>query len=450
MNFQKIYELSPIWLQNLGVTLKGYNNNKSRYGKEYYDHIEYLKWFDQLKLEEKLKIQEKSMSEFLNYAIQYSEYYNKKKILGIGKIENLLNFPILEKEVLRQNIDAIHTIDSSEAIMSHTGGTTGKSLIVRFTADDMMKRMATLDYFKMKAGFTHLKMKRATFNGKHIVPQNQTRKKFWRYNHACKQMIYSSFHLSEDNKMYYINSLNKFKPASIDGFFTSIYEIAEYIESNNITLKFSPVAIFPTSETITEEGRKLVERVFKCKVYNQYASSEGAPFITECSKGGLHVELSSGVFEKMGDDDEILVTSFTTHGTPLIRYRIGDQITFKNETKCTCGTETVLVNEIKGRKLDYLFKVDGTKINSANIANAFKNLPNVIVKSQVIQEQKDLLVVKIVIDNKKYKDYYDSILEKEFKDKFGKDMKINIEKVESIPREKSGKYIFVKNNIKEG
>jgi len=89
---------------------------------------------------------------------------------------------------------------------------------------------------------------------------------------------------------------------------------------------------------LTKSGRELLERVFKCKVYDQYASSEGAPFVTECENQVLHMELASGVFEHFEDgSDEVLVTSFTTHGTPLIRYRIGDSMTFSEKVKtCKC------------------------------------------------------------------------------------------------------------------
>ncbi len=174
-------------------------------------------------------------------------------------------------------------IDTDESTWySNTGGTTGKSLQVTMTYNDMMRRMAMLDHFKAKVGFEHRKMRRATFNGKHIIPPSQNKKVFWRYNAACKQKIYSSFHITEENMKYYVEDLNRFKPQALDGFFTSMCDIAGYIERHKIELSFKPVAIFPTSETLTDEGRELLERVFGCKVYNQYASSERAPFVNEC------------------------------------------------------------------------------------------------------------------------------------------------------------------------
>ena len=65
---------------------------------------------------------------------------------------------------------------------------------------------------------------------------------------------------------------------------------------------------------VTSSGRELLERVFSCNVYDQYASSEGAPFVAECGSQVLHIELTSGVFEHFEEgSDAVLVTSFTTH-----------------------------------------------------------------------------------------------------------------------------------------
>lgn len=450
---ENLYDKSPLFIQNLMVSVSGYQRNKTRYGKVYWAQREFLKEFDQLNLEEKLTYQENKFIEFIKYAYENSEFYRELykdiDIENIKKISDIKRLPIVDKEMLRENIDKVNTIERRGAVEGHTGGTTGKSLVVLMTPDDMMKRMAMLDHFKSRVGFEHLKMRRATFNGKHIVPPNQKKNVYWRYNSSCKQMIYSSFHLTEENMRYYVESLNAFKPESIDGFFMSMCDVAGYIERHNISLTFKPVAIFPTSETLTDTGRELLERVFGCKVYDQYASSEGAPFVTECEKQILHVEVASGVFEHFEENsDEILVTSFTTHGTPLICYRIGDSMTFeKDNYKCECGTESPIVKNIQGRKLDFLYTSDGAKINGGNVANLFKNMPNALIRAQAIQNVMTEITILLEVDQKKYKPTYDELLKNEFLHKFGKDTQIIIEHVDEIPREKSGKFRMIKNNI---
>jgi phenylacetate-CoA ligase len=373
--------------------------------------------------------------------------YQGIDIASIKSIEDLKVLPIVDKEMLRENIADVVTISRQGAVEGHTGGTTGKSLVVLMTPEDMMKRMAMLDHFKARVGFEHLKMKRATFNGKHIVPPNQKKKVFWRYNAACKQMIYSSFHITEENMKYYVESLNKFKPHAIDGFFMSMCDIAGYIERHNIKLEFQPIAIFPTSETLTQSGRELLERVFKCKVYDQYASSEGAPFVTECPNQTPHIELASGVFEHFEEgSDEVLVTSFTTHGTPLIRYKIGDSMKFADgNATCTCGMQTPIVLEIQGRRLDFLYTSDGAKIY--HVAGLFKSIPPAVIRSQFVQNQKEEIILKLEVDKKLYKPEYDELLRYEFIHKFGIGTKIIIEHVDEIPREKSGKFRMIKNNV---
>ncbi len=348
---ENIYSRAPIFFQNFMISGKGFLNYFERYGKDYKSSYKEIEKFEKYPIEKKKEIVNLKLKQFVKYAVCnskfYKELYKNIDIDQINSVGDLKMLPVVTKEMIRENIEDVKTIKRKGAVEGHTGGTTGKSLVVLFTKKDMKMRMALLDYFKAKSGFINNKMKRATFNGKHIVPQNQTKKIFWRYNLFNKQMIYSSFHLNEENLKYYVDSLNKFKPKVIDGFFTSMCDVAKYIERNNINLKFTPIAIFPTSETLSEEGVELLERVFKCNVYNQYASSEGAPFITECNCRKLHMNMIDGVFEFKEDSNSILITSFTTHGTPLIRYDIGDSIELLSEEKCDCGIESIMVKTIE-------------------------------------------------------------------------------------------------------
>ena len=262
-------------------------------------------------------------------------------------------------------------------------------------------------------------------------------------------MIFSSFHITEENLRYYVDEFNRFKPDAIDGFFTSMLDMASYIKRHNIPLSFRPIAIFPTSETLTKEGRELLEEVFQCKVYDQYASSEGAPFVTECKNQILHEELESGVFEQYEDTDEVLVTSFTTHATPLIRYRIGDRMIFDRSGSCDCGNNSPVVRSIEGRRLDFLYTAEGAKINAGNASNLLKYLPNVVIRSQFVQKEKNSVTLLLEVDKEKFHDSHLRELREEFRHKFGDNTYLNIKCVDEIPREKSGKFRMIKNMVKE-
>lgn len=448
---QKVYDASPLPFQNLMTTVSGFQKNRTRYGRTYWEHRDWLKQYDKWSLEQKLEHQDALTRNFLSYAANNSPFYRDRyegvDLSGVRGARDLPRLPTVGKEDLRVNAEDVRTIARRGAIEGHTGGTTGKSLVVLYHPVDQMRRMATLDHFKSRAGFENGEMRRATFMGKHIVPPGREGEDLWRYNAATKQMLYSSFHLTEANLGRYVESLNAFRPEALDGFFMSMVDVASFILRHGIELSFSPVAAFPTSETVTQSGRSLIEQAFNTKVYDQYASSEGAPFVTECAAGALHVEPHSGVFEhREADSNEVLVTSFTTHGTPLIRYAIGDSMTFGPSEMCSCGISSPTVTSIEGRKDDFLYTPEGGRINAGDVANLFKNMPNSLVRAQLIQESLDCVTALLEVDRETHRSDHEELLREEFRHKFGPKATLNVEYVAEIPREGSGKLRFIKNS----
>ncbi len=448
---EKVYDNSPIFLQNIMCSLEGYRKCRVRYADAYWKHRKFLEDFDNWPLEKQLEYQRTEMVKFIKYAYNNSKFYHNLyqgiNIDEIQTVEDLKKLPMVDKEMLRANMSDVVTIDPREGGVGHTGGTTGKSLVVINRKVDSAIRQAILDNFKHRVGFENRVMKRATFNGKHIVPPNQKKPVFWRYNLSCKQMIYSSFNINEDTLQYYVDSLNRYKPDALDGFFTCICEVASFVKRHGLKLEFQPVAIFPTSETLTDSGRQLLEEVFHCPVYNQYASSEGAPFITECCKRRLHMELSSGVFEHPFGDDEIVVTSFFTYGTPLIRYRIGDRVKISDNQSCDCGLKGTIVDYIEGRRLDFLYTPSGSKINAGCVANLLKYAINSVVCAQFIQSEKTSFQIKLVVDKEHFTDKTIDEIREQVVHTFGKEMHVDFSIVDDIPREKSGKRRMIINNV---
>jgi len=447
---EKLYELSPIFIQNLLVSMYGYKLKRQRFGRFYEEKLSTLVKrndtnfnFDAYQLNQ--------LNTFLEYAKENSEYFSRilsNVNLPLENVGDLKNIPVLNKEDIRKNIDEIITVPKSGAIKSFTGGTTGKSLTVYYTEQDMQERMAYLDYFKEQHGVKK-GMRRASFTGKNLVPPNQTSKKFWRYNTALRQLLFSSFHGTEENMPFYIEKLNKFKPQSLDGFPSVILKIAKYVLKNNIDLKFKPAAIFPTAETPLDSDREVIEEAFKCKVRDQYASSEGAPFITECTHSSLHINVDTGVFEKVNKDDdisEIYVTSFNTHGTPLIRYKIGDSLEFTDES-CTCPINTPIVRRIIGRNTDYLYSEERGTISSANMSNTIKNLPNSVINIQFVQKKMDTIIVNIVADKALYHEKHNNEIKRELINRFGEKMNFKFQFVNEIKTENSGKTRFIVNKL---
>ena len=454
---EKIYNYAPSIVQNIMVTLFNFLAYKKRYGGKYKVYRELFYINRNLSRQELLDFQKQRYEEFVQKAKSNTKYYRNlyKGIIDSNRIENISKLPIVTKEMLRTNINDIIISTNEKLIVSKTGGTTGKSLAVKYRPVNMQERFAMLDDFRSRFGY-ELGKKTAWFSGKNLLtPRDINKKRFWKKDYLHKVKYYSTFHIKNDYLKYYVEDLIKFEPEYLVGFPSTILEIAKYGLNNGYDFPGKTVkAVFPTAESITGEMRMIIEKFFKTKLYDQYASSEGAPFIFECKKGKLHIELQSGVFEVLDennyyvDSGRLVITSFTTEGTPLIRYDIGDSIALDNPNKyCECGNNNPLVLKINGRMDDFVYSPETGKINLGNISNTLKDTTG-IQNFQVIQDSLDSLKLNVIIESINYSKKVEEKFLQNWRDRVGDSMIIELNYVQSIPVEKSGKYRMVKNNIK--
>lgn len=450
-----IYKRLPLFVQNGLISIFNIKAYKQRYGGEYKSYREKFKRERELSFDQLVEEQSNRYFQFLTYCYTNSSYYKKEleKIEGWNDIVNIHKLPILNKEVIRQELKNIQTIPAKSGIVSKTGGTTGKSLEIVFSHEDMQERFAMLDDFRSKAGY-ELGKKTAWFSGKDIITDKDVKnKRFWKTDYLHKVRYYSTFYISESYLDYYLQNIINYRPEYLIGFPSSILEIVKHGRKKGVVFPEGIVkAIFPTAETVTPAIREDLESFFNTKVYNQYASSEGAPLIYECIKGNLHIDIRSGVFEVLDEDDQptnngrMVVTSFTTTGVPLIRYDIGDVLEL-SDVVCNCGNNNPLAKAIHGRVDDYVYSPTRGKINLGNISNALKDTYG-IRRFQVVQDKLTDVVINIQIDKTVYNDKVEKVFLQNLKDRLGSEMGISLNFMNEIPVEKSGKFRLVKNNVK--
>lgn len=443
---ESLIRLSPYLVQNIAVTFFNVYQYKIRHGGHYAYFREFYKKVDYLNQQDLNNVILKKKEDFFKYVVSKSEWYKCQNFNSLEK------FHPLEKTDVINNLDKIKTISESEGIVSLTGGTTGASMKVIYTKKDMQERFAVLDHFRSQHGY-ELGKKTAWFSGKNLITQNDIDKRICsHYDFVNKIRFYSTFLINEKNFDVYWKSLNEFQPEFLVGFPSSVFEICQIARDRGLKYKGKAKVFFPTAETVLPEHREVISEVLGCKLVDQYASSEGAPFILECSEGCLHIHPLTGIFEVVDEDlnpaqsGQMLVTSFTTHGTPLIRYRIGDSITLANTSKnCACGSIFPLVERIEGRTNDYILSPTHGKVNLGNISNSTKDTRG-IVCFQLIQDKIDHLEVRIVaskdFDKKQELNFISSLRER-----IGNELELDIRYVEAIEKEKSGKFRIVKNLI---
>jgi phenylacetate-CoA ligase len=446
---QSIYFHSPIFIQNILTTIYGRVLYQERYGSVYQKRFQELKEKEQFRINAE-KEQLNRLNHFLAFCYDYSTYYKElfdeaQISLPFYQLEELKQIPILSKELLRTRNADIHA-KVRAPILGKTGGTTGKSIQVHYTKDDMQIRMAHLDYFKWTHGIER-GMRRASFTGQVLAATNQKSPVYWRMNKTINQMLFTIKNINPQTAASYIEQLNRFDPESIDGLPSGMIEVARHAKKYGIPCTFRPKAIFPTAEMMTAEERKLIEEVFHAPIFDQYASSEGAPIVAECRYGKKHLHYEMGIIE-VEADGQILVTSFDTHGTPLVRYRVGDRMTLSEET-CQCGHAGPIIASIDGRGRSFIQLKDGHRIFEGELAGIVRAFPNCIERVQYIQADEKEVVMLYVPDERCFKEEHEKELYFVLKRLFGGQMEVLLRAVPEIPKEISGKTLLIKQLIPE-
>lgn len=461
-----VYGMLPAGIRNIAISSYGYILHKKRYGKIYRKYYAGEKKNASLSEQELQRIQLKKLKELLRESIQYSDYY--RHILensgvtseAIEKAEDsgelLRRIPVLEKNILREHMGEIvsRSRDRKKYSVTHTSGSTGTPMTVEQDKEAIQYSFSLMRRFYDWMGLPD-HFKSARLSGRIVVAPEREKPPFWVYNSSDKQLFMSTYHLTENNLAHYIKKLNSFRPELIDGYPSAVKVIAEYVIRNKIELEFRPKAVATTAETLTEDVKELIQKAFCCPVYDQYASSEGAPFACQCREGNMHLWIDTGVFEFTNREQmteeleraEVIVTSFRSKKTPLIRYAIGDgMILYRDKRVCPCGCRYPIVHSVEGRMDDILYTREKGYVG--RLDTAYKGVEG-ITESQIVQDNLDTINVYIVKNNY-YNENQERILYKNLQDRLGTDIDIHFIYVSQIQRGANGKFRTVIRKFKMG
>lgn len=443
----KLLRRAPGWMRDVAVIAGGSHLMLQRRSGVYGEKLAEYRRYRTLPRAELLQIQARRLCAIIDRAAALSPYY-REKYKGVDT-SSLTNLPVLEKEDLQTKIDEIVIGRREKLHEMFTGGTTGMGIVVYNDISNMQERFAIMDLFWEMYGFRIGRNRIAWFSGRTLLEENDVaHDRFWRTNWLYKVRYYSTFHLSQENLGHYVANLNRFAPEFFNGFPSAISEVARFILATGTKLTFRPRAIFVTSETLTDEQRELFERVFGCPVANQYASSEGAPFIVQCPRGSLHIDVTTGVFEVIDDDGnpanegELLVTGFITQETPIIRYRIGDRLRLAAPAAaCLCGWDTPLAEAILGRAADFIDVPRRGRIFNSQIGDCVKDVTSVVSFQVALVD--DRLEIDMLANREAFESHDKATFLKKIHERVG-DLPVEIRFVSSIPRAPSGKQSMVR------
>ncbi|MDR1183190.1 MAG: hypothetical protein LBK67_00150, partial [Coriobacteriales bacterium] len=132
----------------------------------------------------------------------YTQLFNEGEVNpnSIKSLEDLRILPILTKSIVNKNPeDFISTaIPKSKMVTMHTSGTTGSSFVFQTTQEVICEQWAVWWRYRRALGI-EFGTEQAMFGTQRIVPVNQHKPPYWRYNKANHQTYFSACCTSTGN-----------------------------------------------------------------------------------------------------------------------------------------------------------------------------------------------------------------------------------------------------------
>lgn len=457
----RIYSVSPVWLQQLGINVYGWYWAERRLGPVFEQtwraYIERETW----STERMRNFVEQQLRSQVQRAYQQVPYYRKTfrrhgvtdEFIRRFTLADLPKLPFLEKAVLRADPVALLTEEAAKRPPASytTSGTTGTPLRVYWDAAVHQHNMAVREARSFRWAGTSIREPRSGIGGRLIVPKAHSRPPFWRYNHWERQVYFSAFHISPANVPDYVAALNRFQPVTMTGYASAHYFLARFIAELGLVVH-SPRAIITGSERLEPHMRRTIEDVFRTRAYEEYGSVENCALATECERGRLHVHPDFGHVEILrpdgkpaspGEVGELVLTGYANTNQIFIRYRVGDLAAWATEP-CPCGREALpVLGELLGRQEDTVVGPDGREM--VRFHGLFIHLPGV-AEGQVVQEALDRFVVNLVPTLKYSQATAEAVRERMFA-RLGPEISVSIRELDTIPREPNGKFRAVISRV---
>lgn len=347
--------------------------------------------------EEKEKLQLKRLQKIVKRAYENVSFYKKRfdengiKPEDIKTLKDIEKLPLTTKDDLREAYPfGMFAVPRKEIVELHTSsGTTGKPTVSGYTKKDIeiwsevMARGLTMfgatedDIIQNTHGY-------GLFTGGFGV------------HYGAQKIGLTVIPISTGQTKRQIEIMNDFDTSIV--IFTPSYglylaEVAEEegLDTKDLNLK----SIGFGAEMWTEEMRQEIQRRFNAPAYNIYGLTEimGPGIALECrEQEGLHVMedhfypeiIDSNTLQTLprGEKGELVLTTLTRHGMPIIRFRTKD-ITALRKIECACGRTLVKMDRITGRTDDML-KVRGVAVFPSQIEKALLKIDGIEPHYQII------------------------------------------------------------------
>lgn len=428
-------------------------------GVKYLDHFNYINKMDRASL---LKSQNHRLRNILLHAYENTGYYKQlfdSYNLDVNSDDFVSRFselPLLTKKIVKQNYDELiaKNIPLSEITKASTGGSTGVPMYFLRDKECLYLRRGQELFFDDWMNYKIGKKVGYFVSGSHFDGRISKLKFKIRNSLTDRMVSFDPHEITEEYMASFLKQYNSFKPEVIKCFPNALTPFVHFIKKNN--LKVAPVkTISCTGETLYKQQKEMFEDVFKAEVFEKVGTRESGVFACECKEHqGLHI-FTEGVYLELikqdgshardGDMGKVVITDLFNKAMPLIRYEIGDMAVSNGDKLCKCGSSLPLLRSYLGRTRDIIVDDEGNPRPGYLFVEIIKNL-NLNAQIQVYQPEKEKVLIRIV--KKSEEDISTNELLSQFQEILGKNISVTVEYVEEIPRDPSGKYSYVKSDVK--
>lgn len=367
-------------------------------------------------------------------------------------VQDLQGLPFLTKSLIRSHTEALKHPQAQGLARFNTGGSSGEPLIFfigreRVSHDVAAKWRATR-WWDVDIGDAEV-----VVWGSPIELGAQDRVRLWR-DALMRTSLLPAFEMSQAKLDGFVARIRQRRPKMLFGYPSALSHIARHAEKQGVAMDDLGIKVaFVTSERLYDDQRRDIARVFGCKVANGYGSRDAGFIAHECPSGGMHVTAEDVVVELVDRDGrvvapgtagEIVVTHLATRDFPFIRYRTGD-IAVMDTQRCACGRGLPLLKEIQGRSTDFVVAADGTVMHGLALVYVVRDLPGV-ESFKVVQHSLEHTSVQLVAGGAFNRAAIDDIVAG-FKRRLGAQVRVDVELVQQIAPEKSGKYRYIVSHV---
>jgi len=394
----------------------------------------------------------------LSHRLRRVPFYEDWSNIGDGAtaddvVERLRLLPVLEKATVQSHAARL-TVGGwrGRSYSKTTGGSTGRPVTIRKNAASLAQEMAAT-WLGYGWHGVHIGDPSIRFWGQ---PQGNLKRKlrYWAADTAMSRVTLSAFGYTRETLSRYVEIMTRFRPSFLYGYVSALEDLARHVLE---TGRSSPTlkCVITTSEVLTKPQRTLIQQAFEAPVVNEYGCGEVGPIAYECPKGSLHLMSSNHFIEILGKDDRpapigtpgsVVVTDLTNEVMPLIRYRVGDSASQGKD--CVCGRAFPVLKDVLGREYDFVEAPDGRRFHGEFFMYLFEDLrgrDQRIGQFKVTQVGTRQLRVSLVVSERN-----DDSAKYNVIDEFGRRLPgfdVEVEHVEAIPRQPSGKMRVVENQL---